>query len=467
MGYDDKSLEEIAAQLRSGGTSVRELIDASATRHAERNLGAYKTWSGETASATAGSIDWLLKDGYDTGPLMGLPCSVKDLYGVPGLPVFAGTDAQFPDAWQRPGPVVSRLMGQLGVIMGKTHTVEMAFGGIGMNPHWPVPVNPWGGGGRIPGGSSSGAGVSLVEGSALIALGTDTAGSVRIPASVTGNVGLKITYGRWSCDGIVPLSSSFDTPGVLCRSVDDLRFVFGALDPAARPVEARPSVSGLRIGLLDGALAEGVDPDIAELVSGALRRMEGDGLILKGADLPQAEPALALFRKGGLAASELAAFLQADMPESITRLDPLVKARVDAAEGLSATDYLIRRQEFARLQAETAATAFKDFDFLACATVAISPPRLTDLGLPETYGAANMQVLRNTAVANLLGLCAITIPVGLDGNDMPVGLMLMAPPLQEERLIAAALGFEQRLGKGRDLLGTAPPIERTKREILS
>src|SRR5580704_11006818 len=138
------------------------------------------------------------------------------------------------DPWEQDGPLVATLRRQLGVIMGKTHMVEFAFGGTGRNSHHGAPYNPWDAGAhRSVGGSSSGAGVSLLEGSALLAFGSDTAGSVRIPACMTGNAGLKVTIGRWSTDGVVPLSFTFDTPGLLARSVSDLAYGFASLDPAA------------------------------------------------------------------------------------------------------------------------------------------------------------------------------------------------------------------------------------------
>lgn len=459
MTIDLPPLEDLIAGIGEGTTSVRAIAETAIANHDMNDLGAYKTWNGAEAGRVADHVDALSRAGYRTGPLMGIPASVKDLYGVPGLPVFAGTDGDFGPDWQRPGPVVATLLGQLGIVMGKTHTVEMAFGGIGANAHWPVPRNPWGAGDRIPGGSSSGAGVSLAEGSAVLALGTDTAGSVRIPASVTGNVGLKITYGRWSLDGIVPLSASFDSPGLLCRSADDIAHAFAALDPTVMDAPPRRDVGGLRIGVLDGIAAEGVDADIAGAVAAALTMLERHGAQLTPANLPDAGVALEIFGMGGLAAPELAAFLQREMPERIARLDPGVRARVDGAKGLGADEYLQRKAAFARMSAQTAARDFRDCDVLACATVAISPPVLADLSTPAAYAAANMMVLRNTAIANLLGLCAITLPVGLDRNGMPVGLMLIAPPGDEASLIGIARGVERILGTGRQLLGRAPGVK--------
>ena len=151
------------------------------------------------------------------GLLQGVPISIKDLYAAAGLPCFAGSSRRLPaDPWEKDGPIVATICRQLGPIVGKTHMVEFAFGGTGRNSHHGAPYNPWDAAAhRSVGGSSSGAGVSLLEGSALLAFGSDTAGSVRIPASMTGNAGLKITIGRWSTEGVVPLSFTFDTPAPL------------------------------------------------------------------------------------------------------------------------------------------------------------------------------------------------------------------------------------------------------------
>lgn len=447
------SIGELASQLRERKVTVKEIVERAAANHEKAGLNAYAAWDGDRARDVADHLDGLLNKGYDAGALMGLPCSVKDLFGVPGLPTCAGTNAAFDEKWSRSGPVVDKVMKQLGVIMGKTHTVELAFGGIGINDHWPTPQNPWGGGGRIPGGSSSGAGVSLCEGSALIALGTDTAGSIRIPASVTGNAGLKLTKGRWKTDGIFPLSSSFDTPGILCRTVEDIRYAFLAMDPEAGDVKADMTVDGVRIGVLDGLPAQGVDTDIADLVTSALRKIEAQGAVLKPAIMRNDQQAIDLFREGGLASSELAAFLSSHYPEKIAHLAPIIRNRVDAANGLSAVDYLRRKADFERMSAETTAEMGEN-DFLICTTVSISPPEVSALSEADKYAQANMAVLRNTALANLLGLCSITLPVGLDRNGMPAGLMLMGRPYDEERLISTAVAIEKIIGTGSVILGS-------------
>ncbi len=451
------SIEKLAAQLRAGTLRAADLMADATVRYekTESSLNAYRSWAGARAMVQAQAVDKLLETGMDLGPLMGIPVSVKDLYGVPGLPVHAGTDTPFPESWQRPGPVVEQLLSQAGIVTGKTHTVEFAFGGLGTNPHCKTPMNPWSAldAPRVPGGSSSGAGVSLAQGSALAALGTDTAGSVRIPASFTGQTALKITHGRWSQEGIVPLSPSLDTPGLLARSIVDLAFLFTALNGSARI--AASDVGGLRIGVVENFVWDEIDSVVAANTEAAIVALEAVGATVTRVLLPYADDALDIFRRGGLAAPELCAFLDGNFPDRIARLDPAVMARVVAADDVTASEYLQRRAALARY-GRLALEVFNTVDLLVTPTVAISAPLLADVQDPDTYRLANMLALRNTAIVNLLGWCASTLPTGLDGNGIPTGLQIIAPPRHEELLLAASLGVEAVLGAGPDLLGSPP-----------
>jgi len=217
-----RPLIEIAQDLRDRRVTARELTETAIARHERvgERLHAYSYWGPEQARAVALAADAAFVAGISAGPLQGLPVSIKDLFAAEGYPCFAGSSRRLPaDPWERDGPLVAALRRQLGVIMGKTHMVEFAFGGTGQNSHYGAPYNPWDATAhRSVGGSSSGAGVSLLEGSAQLAFGSDTAGSVRIPASMTGNVGLKVTLGRWSTEGVVPLSFTFDTPAAKAAS---------------------------------------------------------------------------------------------------------------------------------------------------------------------------------------------------------------------------------------------------------
>src|SRR4051812_17900516 len=205
-----RPLLEIAGDLREERARARDLVEAAIARHERfgERLHAYSLWAPEQARAVADAADAAFAAGVSAGPLQGMPVSLKDLFAAAGYPCFAGSSRRLPaDPWERDGKLVATLRRQLGVIMGKTHMVEFAFGGTGQNSHHGAPYNPWDAiAHRSVGGSSSGAGVSLLEGSALLAVGSDTAGSVGIPACMTGNAGLKVTLGRWFGVGVGAVS---------------------------------------------------------------------------------------------------------------------------------------------------------------------------------------------------------------------------------------------------------------------
>ncbi|HLI11411.1 MAG TPA: amidase [Alphaproteobacteria bacterium] len=459
-----RSLSAIAAALRNGEITSLELTEAAIARHDAVGgvLNAYKTWNADEARLQARAADAALVSGAVLGPLQGIPISVKDLYGVKGWPTFAGTPKRLPPQWEQEGPVVAALRRQLGVVTGKSHTVELAFGGLGVNPHWGTPRNPWDAKAhRLPGGSSSGAGVSLWEGSALVALGTDTAGSVRIPAAMTGTVGLKTSYGRWSTAGIVPLSYSLDTAGVLARSAADLAYAFAAIDPAwgdAAALDAATAgldLDAVRIGIAGAPLWDDCSPGIAEAARRALDELAKKDAKLRDAPLPQAKDAIALLHQGSVASAECDAFLEAELPDWRPHLDPIITIRIADGGAIPARDLLLRYRRMQRLSREVVA-CFEGLDVIAAPTVPVTPPTLEEVADLGAYRRLNMLALRNTCLANYLGLCAITIPVGLDAAGLPVGLQLYARHSQEERLLAIARAAERVLGVPRERLGPPP-----------
>ena len=460
-----RPLIEIGRDLRAKQVTARELIEAAIARHErfDERLHAYSHWAPEQARAVAHAADAAFAAGVTVGPLQGLPVSIKDLFAASGYPCFAGSSRRLPaDPWERDGPLVATLRRQLGVIMGKTHMVEFAFGGTGHNGHWGAPYNPWDAAAhRSVGGSSSGAGVSLLEGSAALALGSDTAGSVRIPASMTGTVGLKITLGRWSTDGVVPLSPTFDTPGLLARSVSDAAYGFAALDPAGiEPAgfivrAGTPDLAGVRIGVGDPFLWRDCDPGIAETAEEAVNALGHAGAVTREFPLPEVEAAYAVFLQGSLSAVELRSFLDLELPDWLSQLDPVIAPAVRNAESVSARDYLARLARL-RALARTAAPRLDAVDIIASPTLCLTPPLMAEVADPDSHLQANRRIVRNTVAVNYLGLCAITMPVGPDHVGMPVGLQLIAPAGAEEKLLTIALAAERVLGTAADRLGTPP-----------
>ena len=460
-----RPLIEIARDLREKRVTAGDLIEAAIDRHERfgERLHAYSLWAPERARAAAAAADAAFSAGVTVGPLQGLPVSIKDLFAASGYPCFAGSSRRLPaDPWEQDGPLVTTLRRQLGVVIGKTHMVEFAFGGTGHNSHWGAPYNPWDATAhRSVGGSSSGAGVSLLEGSASLAFGSDTAGSVRIPASMTGTVGLKVTLGRWPTDGVVPLSPTFDTPGLLARSVVDVAYGFAALDPAdidpagvIAGAGAR-DLAGVRIGVGDPFLWRDCDPGIAETAQEAVNALVRAGAIECQFTLQEAEAAYAVFLQGSLSAIELRSFLDRELPDWLSQLDPVIAPAVRNAETVSARDYLAR---VARLRglARSAAPRLDSVDVIASPTLCLTPPLMAEVADAERHFQINRRIVRNTVAVNYLGLCAITMPVGRDRAGMPVGLQFPAPAGAEERVLAIALAAERVLGTAADRLGTPP-----------
>ena len=437
-----RSLRRIAADLADGRLTATALAEATQARH-DPALAAYKDWTPDLARRQAMAADAAFAVGTRLGGLQGIPVSLKDLFGVAGRPTFAGTPNALPPAFSAEGPVVTALRRQLAVIAGKTHTVEMAFGGLGTSRHHPTPWNPRDRAvHRAPGGSSSGAGVSVAEGTALVAFGTDTGGSVRIPASLTGTVGLKTTLGRWSTAGIVPLSPSFDTTGILTRSADDAAFAFEALDTARVPDCDGP----LRLGVAGAFFWGDTSPGVAERLHEAMALIEADGATLADVDLPGVAEVYGIYREGGIVSAELYAFLRDSLPQVLLTLDPRVRRRMDDGKALEAWEYLQRKARYAALSAE-AASVLGGFDAVLCPTVPLTPPPVALLEDPDTYARLNLLNLRNTCVVSFLGLCAVSIPAGVDAEGLPVGLQLIGSPGTEPRLLSLARRIERVLAR--------------------
>ncbi len=456
-------IAELARRLRDGALTARALVEAAIAnheRHGNRLL-AYSQWAPDHARKCADAADAAFAVGSCAGSLQGIPTSVKDLFAVAGLPTHAGSPKRLPAKFETEGPVVASLRRQLTTLMGKTHMVEFAFGGTGHNAHYGAPRNPWDAAAhRSPGGSSSGAGVSLAEGSALLALGSDTAASVRLPAAMTGNAGLKFTKDRWSCDGIVPLSHTFDTPGILARSMADAAFGFAAIDPHLgdgfaflRGVPA--GVDGLRIGVADAAFWDGCENGIDEVVRRAIDRLALAGAVVVDAPLPEAREAVAVFGEGGVSAIELRAFLDRELPEWLSTVDPVNAPALKNTENLSAREYLARRLRLAEA-AKAAAARFDGVDVIATPTVRLSPHVLAEETGPEKFWVRNRGIVHNLVPVNFLGLCAATLPVGLDRLGLPVGLQLIARGGDDERMVAIACAAERVLGTPRQILGEPP-----------
>jgi len=434
-------------------------------RAVDGQLNAFRELDEERAMKAARASGERWRSGKPLSPIDGVPTSIKDLFDVEGLQNRKGSKTTPEDRSSHDAPAVARLREAGAVITGKTHTVEFAFGGIGTNPHYPTPVNPWSGeADKVSGGSSSGAGVSLWTGTAALALGSDTAGSVRVPASFTGCIGLKTTHGRWPIDGIVPLSESLDTAGVLALDAEIVAEAFKAIDPIAKAdprfvARAWPGrVDGLKLGVFRGAY-DGAEAGIGEAVDQSLKELEAAGAILKDVDLPEAADALELFQVGGIAGIEFAANVNNRFPEWREALDPNVLQRFAAIEQASAIEYLKRVDALAAMQASAARTMNEaGVDAIVGPTVPISPPSVQEVAEGARYVNRNMLALRNTVVGNFLKLSGFTIPAGLDAAGMPAGLQVMTRAGADIYAVGLLLDVQRVLGRPYERLGKPPRV---------
>ena len=447
MTIEMTPLATLAEDLAAGRTSSMALTEACLARlenPAGEGARAFTRIYRAGALAEAAAADRARAAGIAGGPLAGIPISVKDLFDVAGETTLAGSRALAgqPPALQD-AAIVRRLRAAGAVIIGKTNMVEFAYSGLGLNPHYGTPANPFDPE-RIPGGSSSGAGVAVPYGFSAASIGTDTGGSVRIPAAFNKVAGFKPTQRRVTRDGAVPLSTSLDSVGPLAPTAACCALV----DAVLAGEEPRPlaplSLRGLRLALPQNVLTEGLDATVSRAFSRALTRLSQAGAVVTDTPLTELNLLGKVAGHGGVAAPEAYAWHRSLIAEKHALYDPRVLTRLMLAEKVGAADYieaLAARQ--AAIEAFDRATA--PFDAVICPTVAVVPPRRDALAKETDYHMINQLVLRNTYVFNLLDRCALSIPCSA-GDELPVGLMLVGSTGGDRRLLEIGAAIEVALG---------------------
>ena len=403
----------------------------------------------DDARLAARAADAALARGQALPPLAGLPVTVKDLYDIAGQVTLAGSALRrdAPPAAQD-AAAVARLRAAGAAIVGRTNMSEFAFSGVGTNPHHGTPRNPCDAGqARVPGGSSSGAAVSVALGLAVAGLGSDTGGSIRIPAALTGLVGFKGTQRRTPLAGAFPLSFTLDTVCSMSRTVADCLLVDGVLAGAPLAVPAR-GLQGLRLAVPRTLMLDALEAPVAAAFERALGTLAAGGARIVEIALPQLAEIADINAPGGFSAVEAWATHREAMTTRRAAFDPRVARRVALGEGVSAADYIRMQRRrldwIARVEAELA-----DFDALACPTVPIVAPTIASVADDdEAFFKANGLLLRNTFAINFLDGCAFTLPCQA-GGDLPVGLMLAAGGGRDAELAAAALAVERGLATAR------------------
>lgn len=442
---DQPTLASLAADLAAGRATARALVSDCLAKIADpagEGARVFIQVDADGAIAAAEAMDRLRAVNAAPSPYAGIPVSIKDLFDVKGQVSRAGSLAlkNAPPAAED-APVVARLRRAGFVVIGRTNMTEFAYSGLGINPHYGTPKNGWRRDvGHVPGGSSSGAAVSITDGMAQGALGTDTGGSCRIPAAYCGIVGYKPTARRIPLDGGVPLSVTLDSYGPIARSVGCCAVLDAVLaDEPVTAVAPRP-VRGLRLAVPATVVLDDLDPAVASAFERALDRLADAGVLIDHIAVPEFAEVAALNVGGGFAAAESWAWHRALIAEKAALYDPRVLSRIRRGESISAADYVdllaIRRAIIGSFERRAA-----PYDGLVSPTVAITPPLIADLADDATYVKANMLSLRNCSLINILDGCAISLPCHREGEP-PVGLMLAGTGGADRRIFELAAAIE-------------------------
>ena len=445
------TIDTVAEALASGRTSSEALVAHQLARidRFDAQLHAFFEVYAQDALQAARSLDAMRQAGYILGPLHGVTVAIKDLFEIEGRAIAAGSAALPPRISRLGATVVERLRAAGAIVLGKTHTVEFAFGGWGTNASMGTPWNPWDlQTHRVPGGSSSGSAVAVAAGLACAALGTDTGGSVRIPAGLCGLVGLKTTHGLISRHGLIELCPTHDTVGPITRSVRDSALLLDVLagpdpkDPATRQTPAPSalqglgrSVEGLRLWVLPESERQHVDAEVLHAYDRALGVFAELGFTLVQRPLPQSSVD-AMHIAGQLMSAEGYAHLGSLFEREELRFDPHVKRRILLGRDIGAARYIGLLRERASAQAAML-EAMHGIDVCVFPTnpiTATSVREVDELATPLS---------RFGRFVNLLNLCSVAVPAGLSAAGLPVSIQVIGRPFAEPLILRAAHAFEQ------------------------
>jgi|SRR5665213_1083434 len=399
----------------------------------------------QAARAAANASDARARDGITLGPLDGAIVTIKDLFDVAGEVTRAGSKllAEESKPAEADAPVVRRLRAAGAVIVAKTNMSEFAFTGLGINPHFGTPGNP-ADRARCPGGSSSGAAVAAADGLCDVAIGSDTGGSCRIPASFCGVVGFKPSAQRIPTDGAFPLSWSLDSIGSMARSVANCATADavmagetpGTLDPVP--------LAGLRLGIAQGLPLENLDDTVGKHFPDALDRLEKAGARFSNEKMPLIGDMMAALSRASILVAEVYSIHRDRLRRRGDDVDQIVRARIEKGCDISSADYIAVMRTRAAL-ARAMDARLGDLDVLVMPSTPIVAPRIAEAATPKDFMARNAMALRNTTIANFFDLTAISLPLPRQG-DLPTGLMLIARNGHDHRLFRIAASVERALG---------------------
>lgn len=440
---------EAAATLGSGSVSSASLtrdVLARMDDPAGEGTRAYVRRNDARAVKFAEASDAIRAAGHRRSPLEGVPISIKDLFDVEGETTLAGSVAlkNTPAARQN-APVVQRLMAAGAVITGTTNMSEFAFSGIGINPHYGTPRNPYDREtGRVPGGSSSGAAISVTDGMAVAAIGTDTGGSIRIPSALCGLTGFKPTARRVSAEGVVPLSTSLDSIGPLASSVTCCAIIDSIISGEGFEVPNEAPIKGLRLAVPQTVVLSDMDETVARAFSRALDALSRAGAVITDIPLEEFAEVAEIYARGNMVAAEAFAWHRDLLGRAGDTYDPRVKLRITRGGELSAADY-IRALEVRAAWKRRVFQKVHGYDAIIMPTVPIVAPAIQPLIEDDAkFFAANGLVLRNPTMINFLDGCALSVPMHR-GDEAPSGLMIAGTEMRDREILAAGLAIERVL----------------------
>ena len=435
-------MKQSYSRILSLESARRSDLVASSLSLAETQRAVFTSLYASDATAAASAADAARQNGMPISALAGLPISIKDLFDTQGEVTLAGSVVlrDRPPA-QQDAPVVARLRAAGAALLGKTNMTEFAYSGVGINPHYGTPGNP-ADTSRIPGGSSSGAAVSVAGGSCVAAIGSDTGGSIRIPAALCGLVGFKPTMRRVPVAGIVPLSASLDTLGPIAHTVEDCLLVDSVI--ADTPLQPeRITLAGLRLAIPLDVVMDDMDSQVAHAFSRALSRLSAAGVEVVDVSMPMLREAPQINRFSPI---EAYAWHQTLLETREDAYDHRVVQRIRQGEHQS-PDALNELRAARADWISRVGAALTDFDALLMPTVPIVAPQIAPLLASDTvFFEANRLLLRNPSLINLLDGCAISVPCHQPG-ELPVGLTVAGLAMMDAKLIAIAQMIEDFLGK--------------------
>ncbi|MFS2225379.1 amidase [Pantoea sp. B65] len=434
------SMAEAGRRVRARQFSFPELLEACLAREvATRDLNAFNTLYIDQARQVALASQLMLEQGYDLGPLQGMPIAIKANIALAGEEMHAGSQILAGSLAEQDASVVRRLKQAGAIIIGSTNMHEFAWGGTTNNPHYGASGNAWDAQ-RIPAGSSGGSGVAAAVRSALGALGTDTGGSIRLPASMNGVTGLRPGVGRIATDGIFPLASSLDTVGPIASYAQDCALMFSALtgDPLATTL---PDLRGLRLGLL-GEYSEAVQPDVARAYHELVAWFRAAGAqceTLSFTGLEQAVNALVLINL-----AEPAALHAAWLADRADEYGEDVRLLLQAGLGISAVEYL-QAQRYRTGLRQQMLQMFRQVDVILTPTLPFTAPLKgqTQVRIGDQDDSVLTGNMRFNALASLAALPALSLPAGFDHAGLPIGMQLIGADGREQQLMAIASRFQQ------------------------